>query len=47
MKTYAMTIDLKNDPEILDLYEEYHSNVWPEVRRAVKKVGMEKTCPDI
>ena len=41
MKTYAMTIDLKNDPEILALYEEYHSNVWPEVRQAVKKVGME------
>ncbi|MGP8313156.1 L-rhamnose mutarotase [Enterocloster aldenensis] len=41
MKTYAMTIDLKDDPEILALYEEYHSNVWPEVRQAVKKVGME------
>lgn len=41
MKTYAMTIDLKDDPQILALYEEYHKNVWPEVRQAVKNVGME------
>lgn len=40
MKTFAMTIDLKDDPENIKKYLEYHKNVWPEVRRAVKNVGM-------
>ena len=31
MKRFAMTVLLKNDPEIIRKYEEFHANPWPEV----------------
>ena len=30
MKRYAMTVMLKDDPETIQKYEEYHANPWPE-----------------
>jgi L-rhamnose mutarotase len=40
MKTFAVTIDLKPDPELIRKYLEYHKNVWPEVKKSVAKTGM-------
>lgn len=40
MKSFAQVIDLKNDPEIISKYEEYHRNVWPEVIAALKHIGI-------
>lgn len=31
MKRYAMTVLLKDDPELIREYEKYHANIWPEV----------------
>jgi L-rhamnose mutarotase len=40
MKTFAITIDLKDDPQVIALYDQYHSQVWPEVRKAVEAIGV-------
>ena len=42
MKTYGRTINLKNDPEILRRYVEYHANVWPEVERSLRNIGIQR-----
>lgn len=36
----ANTILLKDDPELIAKYKEYHANVWPEVTDALRKVGV-------
>jgi len=40
MHRYTFTLDLKNDPELIRRYEEYHKNVWPEVEATFKKAGI-------
>ena len=40
MKTYAYTINLKNNPVLIAEYIEYHRNVWPEVLESLKKTGI-------
>ena len=42
MKSFAQVLDLKNDPEIIAKYEEYHRNVWPEVLESLKGIGIER-----
>ena len=42
MKAYAQAIDLKNNPETIKKYKEYHANVWPEVLGALKDLGIER-----
>lgn len=42
MKSFAQALDLKDDPEIIAKYEEYHRNVWPEVLEALKGIGIER-----
>lgn len=40
MKRYVYTLNLKNDPTLIERYLEYHRAVWPEVIEAVKKAGL-------
>jgi L-rhamnose mutarotase len=40
MKEWALTINLKDDPQLIEKYKEYHRNVWPEVLRSLKEVGI-------
>ena len=42
MKRIAMTVLLKDDPEIIRRYEEYHANQWPEVRECVIADGIQR-----
>lgn len=42
MKSFAQVLDLKDDPEIIAEYEEYHRNVWPEVIEALKGIGIQR-----
>ena len=41
MKRYSLTLNLKNDPELIREYEEYHKAVWPEIIRSIKDSGIE------
>jgi L-rhamnose mutarotase len=40
MPTYVLACDLKNDPALIDKYEEYHRAVWPEVLQSLKDAGI-------
>jgi L-rhamnose mutarotase len=41
MKQYGRTLNLKDDPAIIRRYDEYHRNVWPEVERGLRSIGIE------
>ena len=40
MKTFGLTLNLKDDPETIETYKEHHRSVWPEVEAALKTVGI-------
>ena len=40
MKRIAYTIDLQDNPELIEEYCEHHRNVWPEVQAGLKQVGL-------
>ena len=40
VKRYCQILRLKNDPELIAEYIEWHSKVWPEVLEGIKKVGI-------
>lgn len=42
MKSFAQTLDLKNDPQMIASYVEWHTKVYPEVLLALRKVGVSK-----
>ena len=41
MKRYSLTLDLKNDPELIRQYEMLHKEVWPEIISSIKDAGIE------
>ena len=40
MKRYCLTLDLKNDPELIREYEGYHREVWPEIKESIHSSGI-------
>jgi Uncharacterized conserved protein len=40
MKSYCLTLDLKNDPQLITEYEQYHQQVWPEVKKSIFDSGI-------
>ena len=42
MKKFALTLDLKDDPELINEYEEWHTRVWPEVLESIQNTGILK-----
>lgn len=41
MRRFCLTLDLKNDPELIRQYEEHHKRVWPDVINSIKAAGIE------
>ncbi|HET8735402.1 MAG TPA: L-rhamnose mutarotase [Pricia sp.] len=41
-KRYCLALDLKNNPDLIETYKEYHRNVWPEITASIKEAGIEK-----
>jgi L-rhamnose mutarotase len=41
MKRYTLALDLKNDAELIQQYEEIHKEVWPEIISSIKESGIE------
>jgi len=39
---HCLTLDLKNDPQKIAEYENWHSseNIWPEIKNGIKEVGI-------
>jgi len=40
MKKHCLTLDLKNDPELIRQYEAHHKEVWPEIIKSIKDSGI-------
>ena len=41
MRRYCLALDLKDDASLIAEYEEYHSNVWPEIIASIKDSGID------
>ena len=41
-KQYILALDLKDDPELIAAYEDWHQKVWPEILDSIKQSGIEK-----
>ena len=37
---YCLALDLKDDQNLIDEYEQYHQNVWPEIIASIKNAGV-------
>lgn len=40
MKRYCQTLNLVDDPEMIEKYCEAHSHVWPEIQEGIRSVGI-------
>ncbi len=40
MNRQCLALDLKDDPTLIAKYEEYHSNVWPEILDSLQDSGI-------
>ncbi len=40
MKRHCLALDLKDDPALIEAYEKYHQNVWPEVLKSLGDSGI-------
>lgn len=40
IKCFALTLDLKNDPVLIQEYEDYHKAVWPEIKESILRAGV-------
>jgi L-rhamnose mutarotase len=37
---YCLTLDLKDDPELIAEYKRYHEKIWPEISKSIKDAGI-------
>lgn len=40
MKRFCLTLNLKNDPQLIKEYEDHHKAVWPEIINSIKDTGI-------
>ena len=40
MKRYCQTLDLRDDPQLIEQYVEAHAHVWPEIQAGIREVGI-------
>jgi L-rhamnose mutarotase len=40
-RRYCLTLDLKDDPELIAEYKRYHEKIWPEITLIIKDSGIE------
>ncbi|RBL92243.1 L-rhamnose mutarotase [Chitinophaga flava] len=41
MKRYCLALDLVNEPQLIAEYENYHRDVWPEIKKSITDSGIE------
>ena len=39
-RRYCLTLDLKDDPELIAEYKKRHETIWPEVTASMKQAGV-------
>ena len=40
-RRFCLTLDLKDDPELVAEYRRYHEKIWPEITQSIKDSGIE------
>lgn len=40
MKRFCFALDLKDDAALIDEYEQYHQQIWPEIRKSILDSGI-------
>ena len=40
MKRYCQTLELRDDPALIEKYCEVHAHVWPEIQAGIREVGI-------
>ena len=40
-RRYCLTLDLKDDPQLIAEYKKHHEKIWPEITRSIKDAGIE------
>jgi len=40
-RRYCLTLDLKDDTELIAEYKRYHEKIWPEITKSIKEAGIE------
>jgi len=40
-RRYCLTLDLKDDPELIAEYRRYHRRIWPEITESIRAAGVE------
>lgn len=40
-RRFCFALDLKDDPDLIQEYERYHRDVWPEILRSIRDAGIE------
>ena len=41
-RQYVLALDLKDDPDLIAAYEQWHTKVWPEIISAIRDAGIEQ-----
>ena len=39
-RRFCLTLDLKNDPKLIEEYKRYHRDVWPEIVKSIRDSGI-------
>lgn len=39
-RRYCLTLDLKDDPNLIAEYKRYHEKIWPEITESIKDAGI-------
>lgn len=39
---YCLALDLKDDPALIQEYEQYHQQVWPEIIQSIRGAGIKE-----
>jgi len=40
-RRFCLTLDLKDDPQLIAEYKKYHENIWPEITESIRESGIE------
>ena len=40
IQRYCLTLDLKDDPELIAEYKKHHEAIWPEITASIKQAGV-------
>ena len=40
-RRFCLTLDLKDDPELIAQYKRHHEKIWPEIAQSMKDTGID------